>query len=157
MILVLSGTQNNDFSRLLREIERNIDKSNIEEEVVVRAGFTKYASEKMKIFDMISTDKINELIDEASFIITHAGVGSIINSLKKGKKVIAVPRLQEYNEHVNNHQLDIVSNFNDKGYIVGIKDVRELEDALKRIKEFNPKEYISNTENIIKIIEDFIG
>ena len=53
MVLVLLGTQNNDFSRLLKEVERNIDIGNIKEEVIVQAGFTKYKSDKMKVFNMI--------------------------------------------------------------------------------------------------------
>ena len=44
MILVLLGTQNNDFHRLLDEVEKNIQNGNIDEEVVVQAGFTKYNS-----------------------------------------------------------------------------------------------------------------
>ena len=54
MILVMLGTQNNDFHRLLDEIERNIENGNINEEVIVQAGFTKYKSNKMKIFDITS-------------------------------------------------------------------------------------------------------
>ena len=42
------------------------------------------------------------------------------------------------------------------GYIIGIHDVSELGDALKKVKDFQPKEYIQNTGNIIKIVEDFI-
>ena len=42
MILVMLGTQNNDFHRLLDEIEKNIANGNIKEEVIVQAGFTKY-------------------------------------------------------------------------------------------------------------------
>ena len=118
MILVLLGTQNNSFHRLLEEVEKNIENGNIIEEVIVQAGFTKYESNKMNIFDEISRDKMDDLINKSDFIITHAGVGSIINALKKEKKVIVVPRLKKYNEHVNDHQLDIVRDFNNKGYII---------------------------------------
>ena len=56
MILVLLGTQNNSFNRLLEEIERNIENDNIKEEVLVQAGCTKYKSKKMKIFDFVSRE-----------------------------------------------------------------------------------------------------
>ena len=157
MILVLLGTQNNSFHRLLDEVEKNIENGNIKEEVIVQAGFTKYESNKMNIFDEISRDKMDDLINKSDFIITHAGVGSIINALKKEKKVIVVPRLKKYNEHVNDHQLDIVRDFNSKGYIIGLEDVTMLEEAIKKIKDFKPKKYLSNTDNFIKIIEDYIG
>ena len=44
MILVLLGTQNNSFHRLLEEIEKNIEDGTIKEEVVVQAGYTKFTS-----------------------------------------------------------------------------------------------------------------
>ncbi len=156
MILVLLGTQNNSFQRLLEKIQKCIDNGIIKDEVVVQAGCTKYDSDSMKIFDFISQEELDKKIDEASLIITHGGVGTIVNCVKKGKKVIAVPRLKKFGEHVNDHQLQIIESFSKQGFIIGIKDVSELEDALNRIKEFKPNVLESNTENIIKIIEEFI-
>lgn len=157
MILVLLGTQNNSFYRLLEEIEKNIQDGTINEEVIVQAGYTRYESKSMKIFDLITKEEIEKLQEKANLIITHGGVGSIISSIEKGKKVIAVPRLHEYEEHVNNHQIQIVKDFNDKGYIIGIEKVSELKQAIIKSKEFNPKKYEQNNKLMIKIIEDFIN
>ena len=141
MILVLLGTQNNDFHRLLDEIERNINLGNIDEEVIVQAGFTKYKSNEMKIFNMMPQAELNELVKKADLIITHAGVGSIEMSLKNNKKVITVPRLKKYGEHVNDHQKDIEGEFIKRGWIIGINDVSELGIALKKVGNFIPKKY----------------
>lgn len=156
MILVMLGTQNNSFHRLLEEIDNLIEKGIIKEEVVVQAGYTKYESKNMKIFGLVSLEELDKLIEKADLIITHGGVGSITSSLKKEKKVIAIPRLHEYHEHVNNHQKEIVETFNKKGYIIGIQDVKELEEALNKAKNFEPKKYYSNNKKMLKIIEDFI-
>lgn len=156
MILVMLGTQNNSFYRLLEEIDRLIEIGKINDEVIVQAGYTKYESQNMKIIDFVSNDEIEKLEQQADCIITHGGVGSIIGSIEKGKKVIAVPRLKQYGEHVNDHQLDIVESFDKLGYIIGITDVSQLGDALQKVAEFKPNEYIQNTGNIIKIVENFI-
>ena len=156
MILVLLGTQNNSFHRLLEEIEKNIKDGTIKEEVVVQAGYTKFESDRMKIIDLMSKEQLEKFQDEADLIITHGGVGSIISSIEKGKKVIAVPRIHEYGEHVNNHQKEIVKDFNDKGYIIGIEKVEELKQAIEKIKEFEPEKYQQNNEKMLKIIENFI-
>ena len=157
MILVLLGTQNNSFHRLLEEVEKNIENGTIKEEVIAQKGYTKFESNKIKLFDEVPLEEMKKLINQANIIITHGGVGSIITAITKGKKVIAVPRLKKYKEHVNNHQMEIVETFNREGYIIGIQDVSELGDALKRIKDFIPKSYERKTGNIIKIIEDFIN
>ena len=156
MILVLLGTQNNSFHRLLEEIDNLIKEGKIKEEVIVQAGYTKYETPNMKQFDLIDSKEFEELQQKARIIITHGGVGSIISSIKKGKKVIAVPRLHEYGEHVNNHQEEIVTMFNQKGYIIGINDVKELRQAIKKAKDFIPEEYKPNNEKMLKIIENFI-
>ena len=156
MILVLLGTQNNSFHRLLEEIERLIESEIIKEEVIVQAGYTQYTSNNMKILGLISKQELEKLQKEADFIITHGGVGSILLSITKNKKVIAVPRLHQYNEHVNNHQKDIVELFNQKGYIIGVKGVEELEQAITQIGNFQPKKYEQNHDKMLKIIEDFI-
>ena len=157
MILVMLGTQNNDFHRLLYEIEKNIEIGSINEEVIVQAGFTKYKSNKMKIFDVTSKENLSKLINRANLIITHAGVGSIEMSLEQNKKVIAVPRLKKYGEHVNDHQKDIEQEFNKRGWLIGINDVSELGIALKKVKKFIPNKYEQpKSDEIIYIIKTFI-
>lgn len=156
MILVLLGTQNNDFHRLLEEIEKLLENKIIKEEVIVQAGYTKYTSEKMKILDFISLEELEKLQHSADLIITHGGVGSILLSITKGKKVIAVPRLHKYAEHVNDHQKEIVELFDNKGYIIGINEVEELEQAIKKVEIFEPKKYQQNNEKMLRVIEDFI-
>ena len=156
MILVTLGTQDNSFERLLKEIEHLIEKGIIKDEVVVQAGNTKYKSNKMKIIDFVPQKELVEYINKSSYIITHGGVGSITEALRQNKKVIAIPRKKEYKEHVNNHQIQIVENFNMQGFIIGIKDVEELENAINKIPNFKPNKYKTNTQNIIKIIEDSI-
>ena len=156
MILVLLGTQNNSFHRLLEEIQRNIENGNITEEVVVQKGYTKFESENMTLYSQLPSEEIQKLTEKADLIITHGGVGSIITSIQNGKKVIAVPRLKKYKEHVNDHQLDIIKSFSDSGHIIGLSSVEELGVALKKVRDFEPKQYVKNTGNILQIVENFI-
>ena len=108
------------------------------------------------MLDFISVDDFNNYIEESDFIIAHAGVGSILDGLKHNKKVIAVARNEKYGEHVNNHQMQIVEEFVKKGYIIGCKDVSELESALKKISTFKPQKYISNNKTFVKLIDNYI-
>ena len=159
MILVLLGTQNNSFHRLLEKIDELIEKKIIKESVIVQAGYTKYDSKNMQIFDLIPQEELEKYQEKADLIITHGGVGSIISSLKKGKKVIVVPRLHEFQEHVNNHQKQIIEYFGEKNYILGIQNVEDLEKALKEIPniKFEPyQEEDFGNQKMINIIKDFI-
>ena len=148
MTLVILGTQDKEFTRLLKMVEDEIKKGLIKGEVIVQAGQTKYKSNYMEIF--------NEYVKKCDYLITHGGVGSIISALKHNKKVIAVPRLSKYGEHVNDHQLEIVEEFGKLGYIKSATNKRELTKALEEIDSFEAKKYKSNNNKMIKLIEDFI-
>ena len=156
MVLVMLGTQNNSFHRLLEEVQKCIDKKIINEEVIVQAGSTKFKSDDMKIFKLLPAEELNKYIEKASFVITHGGVGSIVTCLKMGKKVIAVPRYHKYGEHVNDHQLQIIETFDGQGFIKGIRKVEDLEETIKQLPEFIPEKLESNTQNIINIINNYI-
>ena len=157
MILVMLGTQNNSFERLLKKMDELIEKKVIDEKVIVQSGYTNYESKNMRIFDLIPQAELERYQEQADLIITHGGVGSIVSSIKKEKKVIAVPRLHRYNEHVNDHQKQIVEAFDKKGYIIGIQRIDELKNAIIRAQDFEPKKYEEKSNSkILKLIEDFI-
>ena len=156
MILVLLGTQDKSFYRLLKAVDDQIEIGNIKEKVIVQAGETKYFSKNMEIFDLIPMDKFDNLIKEADLIISHGGVGSIITALKNNKKVIACARLMKYKEHTNDHQLQIIDNFVKAGYIMEYKETDDLGKILNNVNKFEPKKYKSNTKKMIKLLEEYI-
>ncbi len=153
MILITLGTQDKKFHRLLDAVQRQIDNKVIKEEVVVQAGISSdYKSDDMKIFDLIPLDEFDKLISKCDILITHGGVGSIITGLKNNKKVIAAARLEKYKEHVNDHQLQIIENFANAGYILSLDNFEELDKILDMIKTFKPKKFKSNTNKFIELL-----
>jgi len=145
MILVTLGTQKQSFKRLLQYIED----SKIKDEIVVQAGYTKFESKKMKMFDFIPYDEMSEYVDKCDLVITHAGTGSIIGPLKKDKKVIACARLSKYDEHVDDHQKQLTEVFKDAGYILELTEENSLDELYKEIKTFKAKKFTSNADNFI--------
>ena len=156
MILVILGTQDKVFPRLLEEVDKQIEKGNIKERVVVQAGQTKYESPNMEIFDLVPAPEFDKLLDEADLVITHGGAGSILGAIKRGKKIIACARLAKYGEHHNDHQKQIISEFRKLGYLLELEDGDDLGKLLKDIKKFKPKKFNSNTKNMIKLLNDYM-
>lgn len=156
MIFVTLGTQDKSFDRLLKAIDKEIENGNIKEKVIVQAGYTKYESPNMEIFDLLPAEEFEKYFDEADLIITHGGVGSILSGIKKNKKVIAAARLSKYKEHTNDHQKQIIEEFSSKGYILELKDFNKLGLLIQKSSSFKPKKFESNTENMVKLIENYI-
>ncbi len=145
MILVTLGTQKQSFNRLLDMIE----KSNINDKIIVQAGYTKYKSKKMKMLDFVDYQEMDKLIKQADLIITHGGTGSIVTAIKQGKKVIACPRLKKYGEHVDDHQKQIVDIFSEVGYILKLDENDNLDELVQKIKTKKMIPFKSNTTNFI--------
>lgn len=150
MILVTLGTQDKKFYRLIKEIDKLLEEKKIKDDVIVQAGSSaNYKSNKMNILKLIPMDEFNELIKKCDLLITHGGVGSILNGLKNNKKIIAVPRLKKFKEHVNDHQLQIVSNFSDEGYILKVENINTLYEVIEYSKVFVPKKYEENNKKFV--------
>ena len=156
MILVTLGTQDKQFTRLLKKIDELINKGIIKEKVIAQIGNTKYKSKKMDIHQFFLIDEYEKLIKECDILITHGGVGTIISGLQYNKKIIAVARLKEHGEHENNHQLEIIKEFANKKYLLDSTDLSVLEQNLLKTKNYKFDKYKSNG-SILNIIEKFIN
>ena len=78
MILITLGTQDKQFTRLLDMVQKEINKGNIKDKVVVQAGHTKYESKYMEIFDLIDREKFSDLISKCDVLITMEGLAQLL-------------------------------------------------------------------------------
>ncbi len=156
MIFVILGTQDKQFTRLLEEINTLILDGIISQSVVVQAGTTKYKSKNMEIHKMIPQGKFLEYMEQSEYIITHGGVGTILDAMKKNKKVIAVPRRKMYAEHENDHQVQIIEKFSKEKYIIGCESVSDLKSAICQIETFKPKKCVLGNERMTKLLTHYI-
>lgn len=156
MIFVILGTQKFQLNRLLSEIDELIEAGGITQEVIAQIGVSDYIPKHYLYYRYIDKIKFDELISQATVVITHSGVGSIITALKAKKPVVIYPRLQKYHEHVDNHQLDIAKAFEKKNYVICRYENETLTQVMKRCRYYPFAEYIEVTNKITGIIADFL-
>ena len=143
MIFVTVGTHEQSFERLVKKIDELKEDGTIKEEVIIQKGYTEYEPKNCKTYKMIGYDEMKRYIDEARIVITHGGPASFIAPLSIGKVPIVVPRQKEFDEHVNNHQVEFVEQvvIRDRS-IIPVYNIEEL------------KEKILNYDNIIKDMKE---
>ena len=156
MILVTVGSQKFQFNRLLEKIDILIDKKVIKDKVFAQIGVSDYKPRNYSCVDFMTQDEFSKRMDECDTVITHAGTGVIVNAVKKEKKVIAVPRLAKYNEHVDNHQIELIKEFEELNFIEPVYEMEDLEKAIINSRNKSYNKYVSNTDSIIESIEEFI-
>lgn len=144
MVFVSVGTQKQQFTRIFKLVENSnvLDK----EEIVAQTGNTKFESKKIQMLPSIDVDKFSEYIKKADIVICHGGVGTIFNALENNKKILVVPRLEKYKEHINDHQLEVANELEKEGYIIVYEDGKEFDFYVKKLKEFNPKKYVQDAK-----------
>lgn len=106
MIFVTVGTHEQPFDRLLKCIDKMIEDGKIKEEVICQKGFTDYEPQNYEAKKLIPYEEMQENIKKARIVVTHGGPASFLDPLKYGKIPVVVPRKKDFNEHVNNHQLE---------------------------------------------------
>lgn len=157
MVFVTLGSQKFQFDRLLQELDRLLEVGVITEPVFAQTGYSTYAPKHFAAEAFLDRDAFAAKMLEADTVITHAGTGAIVGAVKAGKKVIAVARLARYGEHVDDHQTQIIDQFNEMGLILGLKDAAQLEAAVLELPTRQFDRYESNTHRIIADIEEFLG
>lgn len=151
MIFVTLGSQKFQFNRLLKAV----DEIDTDEEIFAQIGYSDYKPQNYAYKGFLDREEFAAWEEKADIVITHGGTGAIIGAVKKGKKVIAVPRLAKYGEHVDDHQIQLIKQFKDLNLIYACMD-GDLQKALEVVNNTTYNEYKSNTDKIIKSLEEFI-
>lgn len=113
----ICGTHEDPFNRILRVAENLAAHGHI---VTIQLGHTpapKAPSTNLQYFEFCPYNEMAVRIQQSNVVVTHAGTGSIITSLHYGKKPILIPRLKEFGEHIDDHQLQIAVAFKEKGLV----------------------------------------
>lgn len=157
MIFVTVGSQKFPFNRLIEKVDQMAGEGVIREEVLIQTGTSDYIPRHCRHRDFYDREEFKTMIDTCSVLITHGGVGTVIDAVKRGKKVVAVPRLARYGEHVDNHQLQLLEQFHRMNLIEGCGDVEKLPGALRKAKIRTYAPYPSNTQRFVASVGRYIG
>lgn len=157
MIFIVLGTQKFQLNRLLKLIDQYIDEKIINEEVVAQIGNSTYEPKNYKFERFMDKDTFDKHIAESDIMITHSGVGTIISGLNASKPIIVFPRLKNYGEHVDDHQLDIANAFAKKNYVLACFEDDNLCDLIEKARTQVFEKYVSQRKEIVSVIEKYLN
>ena len=191
MIFVSLGTQDKPFNRIidyvlsLKEEVKELEELE-DTKIVFQIGQTKLSEEEknkiiklnnnkennknnkeenkedITVFSMLKPEEMKKYIIDSLFVITHAGVGTIMECVENNKEIVVLPRKEKYAEHVNNHQEEIASEMEKNGLLKKVDTYDKLKEVVIEIirNRNNKKEniYVSNNEKFNdKLIEYLEG
>ncbi len=163
MIFVTVGTHEQPFNRLVQVVDELKRDGVITEDVIMQTGFSTYEPKYCQWSKLISYQQMIKNVEEAHIVVTHGGPASFIMPLQIGKIPIVVPRQRQFNEHVNNHQVEFVRNVAERmGTIIPVEDISKLGETITNYDELvtgrvhgmysNNKNFCDDLELIVKKI-----
>lgn len=156
MVFIALGSQKFQFNRLLKKVDEAIEHGVITEEVFAQSGASDYKPKHYQYEAFLTQDSFQKRIRECDMVITHGGVGIIISALNMKKKVLAVPRLVKYKEHVDDHQIQILKPFEKANYICVCTEKDDFEKKFVEAVNGSYVPYVSNRDEFIKKIKEYI-
>ena len=154
MIFVTVGSHEQPFNRLVEYMDRWSQEH--DEEVVIQTGFSTYEPRKAIWSKLYPYKTMIEMVDKARIVITHGGPSSFIMPLQIGKIPIVVPRKHEFDEHVNDHQVDFCEKVAERqGNIIVVEEIDKLGETLERYDEIVSKMQNGLTSNNEKFCNEF--
>ena len=161
MIFVTVGTHEQQFDRLLKEVDRLKKENLIQDEVFIQTGYSNHVPKYCKWEKIISFEKMNQLIEGSDIIITHGGPATFMGVIAKGKVPIVVPRQKKFGEHVNDHQIEFVEKVINIYNLTVITNISDLMACISKINEQQSTDLKTNNnlfmENFIDMIDDLMG
>lgn len=163
MIFVTVGNMD-PFDRLVRTVD-DWAADRDPDEVFVQIGNGRYRPQHCRYVDFMSPIRFRETFAQADFVVSHAGMGTIITALEQAKPLVVMPKRASLGEQRNEHQLATVRRFRRSTRIRVAENEQELLEVLADLAASSPSpaDAIQQTEewnpdpSLIGFVRDFIG
>lgn len=156
LIFVCLGSREYQFNRLLSKLDELVEQGKITDEIFAQIGQSDYLPKKYKYVRYMPVDEFKQNQLKSDLIISHGGTGALIGALKMGKKVISVPRLAKYGEHIDDHQTQVSDILAKEGYLKCVLDMDDLINCINDYKNYQIAKKYEKSSEVLNIIEDYI-
>ena len=154
-VFVTLGTRTEPFPRLVAAVETLVKERVIQERVIVQAGHTKYESDLMEVFSFRPPMDINDLIQDALYVITQESAGIGTRCLRNNTRLIVMPRDYFYGELPTKSDMaeDLHYRLQELGLAFVVTNVDELRTAIQNINNLKVGFSFDNAQAIAKLRE----
>ncbi len=96
------------------------------EDIAAQIGPSELKPRTLEVLPFLDPQAFRRKMEEASGIVAHAGMGTIITALELGKPILVVPRLGRLDETRNDHQVATAKRLAEEGLVLAAYDEAEF-------------------------------
>jgi UDP-N-acetylglucosamine--N-acetylmuramyl-(pentapeptide) pyrophosphoryl-undecaprenol N-acetylglucosamine transferase len=130
------------FERLIEGMKELVDRGEVPEQVVLQTGrgsrFAQGEDGRSRTVATLDFEDLKRILRDADIVVTHGGTGSLITALREGCRVVAMPRRFEHKELYDDHQIEIITAFAERGLIEVALEPSQLGAAIERARRKVP-------------------
>lgn len=155
MILLTVGTQL-PFDRLIKLMDDIAP--DLDEEVIAQIGLGTFEPQHMTWHRIIEPVTFEKYVDQARFIVSHAGIGSLLTAERHNKPIILFPRTSYLGEHRNEHQMATATMISGRPGLA----IASNEDQLRHAVHHPPlneggRPSFSSRDQICRVLGEFLN
>jgi UDP-N-acetylglucosamine transferase subunit ALG13 len=147
MILVTVGST--DFDALVRAMDELAPE--LGEEVVMQIGAGSYEPRHASGWFRYAPS-LEGYYDRAEIVVSHGGLGTVVEVLRKGKRLVAASNPDRYDAH----QDDILGTLAEAGHLVWCRDLARLRQDLATVRAATLTPYVEPECRIHLVIHEFL-
>jgi UDP-N-acetylglucosamine transferase subunit ALG13 len=129
VIFVTVGTQL-PFDRLVETVDTWALENGVTD-IFAQTGKSKYKPRAIRSSAYLTPPEYNAKFAEASLIIGHAGMGTILKAMESNTPILVLPRLSVLKEHRSDHQVDTAQHLQKLQLVTVAWDAKELKQRLQ--------------------------
>jgi UDP-N-acetylglucosamine transferase subunit ALG13 len=131
MIFVTVGTDS-PFDRMMKIIDSWAEKTN-RRDIFAQIGIRGWQPQHISFREFLEPSEFKQKLSEATLVIGHAGMGTILTALTQGKPVLVMPKLASLGEHRNEHQTATAKHLSKMSKVYAAYTEAELETQLDNL------------------------
>jgi UDP-N-acetylglucosamine transferase subunit ALG13 len=156
MIFLTVGTQF-PFDRLVKAVDEAVERGFIKDEIYAQIGKSHYKPRNFDYVELLQKEQFDDYVRNSTYLISHAGMGIITIALEYNRPLLVMPRCKKHNEVVNDHQVAIAKKFEECGYVLVAYDTNGLQEGVRKLMCFVPRQRMANPAAVADRIRCFIN
>jgi UDP-N-acetylglucosamine transferase subunit ALG13 len=132
VIFATVGNATQGFGRLIHAVDAWVAKGLAEgRPVFIQTGHSRdVVPQYCDWRAFLPMDEFEWRLRSARLVICHGGCGTVLQAVRLGKLPVVMPRRKKYEEHVNDHQIQLVEALASEGYVVPAYEAEDLPEAI---------------------------
>jgi UDP-N-acetylglucosamine transferase subunit ALG13 len=138
-----------DFDALIAKMDELAVRLGMD--IVMQIGAGQYVPHNAEYFRFATS--LDRYYDQADLVVGHGGLGTIVEALERGKKLICVVNPATYDRH----QEHLLSIFEQQNYLVWCRDLERLCEAVQRAGFTQLEPYQPPECHIHEVIAEYLA